>query len=404
MFDKAIKGVLKINTNRLKITKYSFGCFILIFLLIVISICFFIKGKTNKPIIIGFAAQLTGRQAELGVQERNGVQLAVEKINSSGGIAGRKIKLIVRDDFGEPKKAKIVDSELIKEGAVAIIGHITSEQTLAGLKVTNPAKVVMIGPTVSTPELSSLDDYFFRVYPSFEDSFQVFSRYIYDKMKITRLGIIYDMDNCAYSKSYSKTFTNKFQLLGGSIVGEVDFSSDAKPDFSPLLLKLRESKADGLLIIASDMDTAFIAQRARLMGWNIPLFTSSWAATESLIKNGGKAVEKIKFEQAYALGSQAPNFNDFKLRYHARFGNAPLFGACLAYDAAMILAAALEKTEGKAKGLKQALIETGDFVGLMGSFSFDRFGDVERPFYLTTIHNGKFINIDVLSYNSHGGE
>lgn len=378
-------------------------CFIPIFLLIVILGCFFIKRKINKPIIVGFAAQLTGRQAELGVQERNGVQLAVEKINASGGIARRKIELIIRDDFGMPEKAQIVDRELIKEGAVAIIGHTTSEQTKAGLKVTNPANVVMIGPAIATPELSSLDDYFFRVYPSFEDGFQVFLRYIYEKMKITELAIIYDIDNCAYSKRYCKTFANKFQALGGNIAGEAKFSSASKPDFSPLLLKLRESKADGVLIIASDMDTAFIAQRARLMGWNIPLFTSSWAATENLIKNGGKAVEEIRFEQAYALGSQAITFNDFKVHYQARFGNTPSFGACLAYDAVMVLAAALKKTEGKAKGLKQALIETGDFVGLMGTFSFDKFGDVQRPFYLSTIRNGKFINIDRLPSSNYGG-
>lgn len=375
----------------------------MIFLLIVISICFFIKGKTNKPIIVGFAAQLTGRQAELGVQERNGVQLAVEKINSSGGIGGREIKLIVRDDFGMPEKAKIADSELIKEGAVAIIGHTTSEQTLAGLKVTNPANVVMIGPTVSTPELSDLDDYFFRVYPSFTDGFEVFSRYIYEKMHITKLAIIYDVDNCAYSKKYGKILADKFQVLGGDISGEVEFSSSDEPDFYPLLMKLRETKAGGLLVIASDMDTAFIAQKARLMGWNIPLFTSSWAATDKLVKNGGKAVEEVKFEQAYALGSKSLKFNDFKLCYQARFGSVPSYGATLAYDAAMVLAKALKKTEGKAKGLKQALINTSDFEGVMGTFAFNKFGDVKRPFYLSTIRNGKFINIDRLSSSNYGG-
>lgn len=346
---------------------------------------------------------MTGKQAELGVQERNGVQLAVEKINSSGGIAGRKIKLIVRDDFGTPEKAKMADRELINEGVVAIIGHTTSEQTLAGLKVTNPANVVMIGPTVSTPELSDLDDYFFRVYPSFTDGFEVFSRYIYQKMHITKLAIIYDVDNCAYSKKYGKILADKFQVLGGDISGEVEFSSAAEPDFYPLLMKLRGNKADGLLVIASDIDTAFIAQRARLMEWNIPLFTSSWAATDKLVKNGGKAVEEVKFEQAYALGSQALKFNDFKLRYQARFGSVPSYGATLAYDAAMVLAEALKKTEGKAKGLKQALIETSDFEGVMGTFAFNKFGDVRRPFYLSTIRNGKFINIDRLSSGNYGG-
>lgn len=390
--------------NRLKIIKNSWVCFIIGFLLVGVLGFFFIKSKNNKPIIIGFAAQLTGGQAELGIQERNGVQLAIEKTNDSGGIAGRKIELIIRDDLGTPERAQLVDGELIKEGAIAIIGHATSAQTMAGLIVTNNAKVLMIGPTVSTPELSGLDDYFFRVYPSFKESSEALAKYIYKRSGITRMAVIYDTDNLAYCKTYSKIFGEKFQSLGGNITGEVSFSSTKQPDFSPLLLKLREAKAEGLLIIASDMDTALIAQRARFMGWQVPLFTSSWAPTENLIVNGGQAVEEIKFEQAYALINQLPSFMDFQTRYQARFGNEPSFGSALAYDAAMVLSVALEKTGGKPEGLKKALLETQDSQGIMGTFSFNRFGDVERPFYLSSIRNGKFINLEKLTSSNFGGE
>lgn len=378
--------------------------FTMVLVLVAILGYFFINVLNKKPIIIGFVAQLTGSQAELGVQERNGVQLAVENINASGGIAGHKIKLLIRDDLGTTDESQVVDRELVKDGAVAIIGHATSAQTLAGLKVTNPAKVLMIGSTVSTPELSGLNDYFYRVYPSFKDSAQAFAQYIYKKDDVKRLTIIYDKDNTAYSKSYSKIFTDKIKSLGGIITGEVSFSSVTQPDFYPLLLKLRESKAEGLLIIASDMDTAVIAQRARLMGWQIPLFTSSWAPTENLIDNGGQAVEGIKFEQAYALTSQSKTLLNFQTRYKARFGNVPLFGATLAYDATMVLSSGLKKTGGKPGGLRQALLKTRDFPGLMGSFSFDAFGDVERPYYLGTIRNGKFVTLEKLTSTNSGGE
>jgi branched-chain amino acid transport system substrate-binding protein len=150
-----------LNENRLKIIRNLRIYFIVVFLIVGITGFYFIERKKNEPIIIGFSAQLTGGQAELGVQERNGVQLAVEKINESGGIAGREISLIIHDDLGIPKEAESGDGELIKQGVIAIIGHATSAQTLAGLKVTNPANVIMIAPTVSTPELSGLDDYFF---------------------------------------------------------------------------------------------------------------------------------------------------------------------------------------------------------------------------------------------------
>lgn len=384
------------GTSRLEIINNLWTKLTLVSLLIGILGFFFVEKINKKPILIGFCAQLTGKQAELGVQERNGVQLAIEKINETGGILGHKVELIIRDDVGIPEKAQLMDRELIKEGVTAIIGHATSAQTMAGLKVTNPAKVVMIAPTVSTPELSGLDDYFFRVYPSFKDSSQAFAKYIYQHNAITRMAIIYDIDNYAYSKAYSKFFADKFKSLGGSIASEVAFSSMTQSDFSPLIMKLQEAKAEGVLIIASDMDTAFIAQRIRLMEWQVPLFTSSWAPTENLINNGGHAVEKMEFEQAYELANHSKMFSDFQFNYQARFGDTPSFGAALAYDSAMVLAEGLKKARGKSEGLRQALIHVHDYSGLMGTFSFDEFGDVKRSCYIGSIRNQKFTNLDKL--------
>ncbi|MBI5602892.1 MAG: ABC transporter substrate-binding protein [Deltaproteobacteria bacterium] len=374
-------------------------------ILLIGSLSFQLEGCIKKkPILIGFSAQLTGRQAELGVQERNGVQLAIETINEAGGVAGHKIELLVRDDLGVPEKAKEADQELIKAGVHAIIGHATSAQAVAGLEVTNPAKVIMLSPTVSSPKLSGLDDYFFRVYPSFKDSAQAFAEYTYRREGVTRLAVIYDNDNAAYAKTYSTAFAEKFQSIGGKIADEVSFSSKAQPDFTSLLLKLRRSKANGLLIIASDVDTALITQRSRLMNWEIRRYSSAWAQTETLIKNGGQAVEGLKIEQAYAVSSQSRGFLDFQTRYQARFGQAPSFGAAFGYEAALVLAAALEKTGGKAEGLRQALTGIRDFRGLMDTFSFDRFGDVERPFYLSTIRGGKFIILQKMTLNGAGGK
>jgi branched-chain amino acid transport system substrate-binding protein len=364
---------------------------------------FWMAFVNKKTVRIGFAAQLTGRQAELGVQIRNGVQLAVEEVNRSGGIAGRKLELLVRDDFGIPEKARSADRELIKSGVVTIIGHATSAQTLAGLTVTNPARVVMMGPTVSTSKLSNIDDYFFRVYPSFKESAAAFAKYIYQS-GLTRIAIIYDLDNYAYVKAYSEAFSTGFQALGGNIAAILKFSSATHPDFSPLLLKLQKLHSNGLLIIASDVDTALIAQQTRLISWQIPLFTTAWAQTESLIDNGGSAVEGLTLEQSFLVENQSPKFLDFVSRYSKRFGRKPSFGAAFGYDAASVLAAALVKTGGNTKGLRQSLLKTHDFQGLTDTFSFDRYGDVDRPFYLSSIRNSKFIILKKLTVNKLGIE
>lgn len=402
--DKGIKGIINVKRNKLKITRNICIYFIIMFLIIGAISIFFMESKRNEDIIVGFSAQLTGSQAELGVQERNGVQLAIEKINELGGVVGRKISLIVHDDLGVPNEAHAGDNELINKGAIAIIGHATTSQTLAGLKVTNPAEIIMIGATVSTPELSGLDDYFFRVHPSFKNRAQSFARYVYEHSNIKSMTIIYDEDNVAYAKNYSTIFTDEFQELGGQITDEVSFSSATQPNFSPLLEKLHASKAEGLIIVASDIDTALIAQRERIMDNKIPMFASAWSQTETLISNGGQAVEGMKIEQAYDLTRQSETFLDFKSRYKARFGNEASFGAAYSYEATLVLAEALKKTHGNKEGLKQALLQTHNFNGLMDTFSLDEFGDVDRSWYVSTISNGKFATVDRLTSTNSGGE
>jgi branched-chain amino acid transport system substrate-binding protein len=372
---------------------------------LIIAILFSLLWKYNKneEIIIGFSAQLTGSQAELGVQERNGVQLAIENINQSGGICKRKVSLIVNDDYGVPEIAQKGDREVINKGAVAIIGHATTALTLEGLKVTNPNKVIMIGATVSTPELTGIDDYFFRVHPSFKNSAESFAKHIYDYNGIKNIVIIYDTDNSSYTKTYTKVFGDKFKSMGGAITSEIMFSSEVQPDFTPLLSILEKSKLEGLLIVASDTDAAIIAQRAKLIDKNIKLYAASWAQTETLISNGGQAVEGMEIEQAYDLTNKSQKFVDFKAEYKARFGNEASFGAAYSYEATMLLAEALKKANCDKDKLKKAMLEIKNFSGLMDNISIDKFGDVDRPYYISKISNGQFNKVEEFASDNSGG-
>lgn len=120
------------------------------------------KARTDK---IGFSGTLTGRGTEFGTRDRNAAQLAVYEINKNGGIKGRPLVLITKDDKNDPDTARKVDQELIDAGVVAIIGHPTSHMTLASVALMNTIKMLMISPTTSTTNLTGIDDYFIRVTP-----------------------------------------------------------------------------------------------------------------------------------------------------------------------------------------------------------------------------------------------
>jgi branched-chain amino acid transport system substrate-binding protein len=358
-------------------------------------VTFCLAGCVGKGTIhVGFAAQLTGVQAELGIQERNGALLAVDDINKTGGVGGHPLELIVQDDLGTPEGARAADRKLIDAGVVAIIGHATSAQTIAGLDVTNPAHIVMLSPTATTPELSGLDDYFFRVSYSLVERAHAFAQHVALDRKIAHVAVIFDTDNVSYSRPFLEAFSSKYQLLGDSMVAQVDFSSKKKPDFAFLVAGLRAANPDGLLIIASDVDAAFIAQQTRLLGWSVPLFTTSWAQTETLITAGGQGVEGMEVELVNTLSNPTKEYLDFKKRYQDRYGQEPAFGASVSFEAVQVLAAALQMTAGKAEGLPLALVNIKGFKGLSDTISFDKYGDVVRPFYLGVIRDSKYVDLE----------
>ena len=85
----------------------------------------------NEPFIVGFSGCLTGKFSDLGTSARDGVILAVERFNETGGLQGKRIELIIRDDRNDPVTALAADKELVENGARVIIGHMTSGITLS---------------------------------------------------------------------------------------------------------------------------------------------------------------------------------------------------------------------------------------------------------------------------------
>ena len=184
---------------------------ILILLLILFSLMISSCGLTDKTIKIGFVGSLTGRVSDLGIAGRNGVMLAVNEANKKGGINGKKIILIIKDDKNDEETALRVDQELISEKVVAIIGHMTSSMAIKTVPLMNEKKMLMISPTVSTNELTGIDDYFIRgLETSIRADAEKHAEYIINNTDLRKIACIYDESNKAYSKGLYNSFRSKF--------------------------------------------------------------------------------------------------------------------------------------------------------------------------------------------------
>ena len=117
----------------------------------------------SEPIKVGFVGGLSGRVADLGIGGRNGATIAVEERNAAGGVKGRLVELVVRNDEQDPKVALQAVEELIALPVQAIVGHTTSAMSVTTVGLVTERKMVMVSPTSTADELSQRDDYFFRV-------------------------------------------------------------------------------------------------------------------------------------------------------------------------------------------------------------------------------------------------
>ncbi len=201
-------------------------------------------GNTG-PIKIGVLLPLTGEAAVYGEPGRNVLMLAAEEINTSGGINGRRIELIIEDAKCSGKDAASAAQKLINVDKVqVIIGGFCSSESLAALPVAEAAKVILFSPGSSSPDLTGKSPYFFRNYPSDATQGAVLAQVAFADKGWKKVAFI--QEKLDYPLGIYKAFDAKFTELGGATVKE-EFASDTT-DFKTALSKLRAQKPDAIFI------------------------------------------------------------------------------------------------------------------------------------------------------------
>jgi branched-chain amino acid transport system substrate-binding protein len=346
-------------------------------------------GCTRKPIRIGFVGGLSGSMSDLGVAGRDGALLAVEEINQRGGINGRPLELLVRDDRNDAVEAVRVDRELVSAGVVAIVGHMTSAMSLAGVPVANEAKVLMLSPTTSSNELTGVDDWFVRLYPPSQAMAGELARHARNALKVRRMVVIYDTDNRGHAESWLRAFRQEFAAQGGEIVAVKSFSSRSAKDFTSLVERSLAPAPDSLFVIADALDTAMLCQQLAKRRSILPIIVTEWSTTDQLLQ-GGRAVERVSFVQNFDRQLTSPAYLSFRDAYSRRFNLEPNFAALFSYESVMLLAQALATADTPAE-IRQTILAIGSFQGLQGKITLDRFGEARRTPFVTTIRQGRFV-------------
>lgn len=348
-----------------------------------------LAGCQREPIRLGGAFNLSGRHYDLGVSGRDGATLAVEEVNAAGGVGGRRLELLVKDDEQDPEAARRAVQSLLDQGVVAIVGHMTSAMTEATLAQANQAGVLMVSPTTSAAKYQGLDDWLVLLNLSTRASTAAIVERMTRVEKVRRLAIVQDLSNKVFTEAWVDGVRAELAMRGGEVVVITFTSGEPRPLGQVAALALGE-RADGVLVLANSLDSAGLCQQIRKRDGQVPLFGADWGFTQDAVAHGGSAVEGAIFTQKVNVEDQAPTFLRFRERYRARFSRTPDFAAALSYEAVLLIAEGLKRDTSRA-GLRQAVLSLGTFQGLQGPLQLDRHGDVERRQYVMTIRDGKIV-------------
>ncbi len=362
---------------------------------IIPALLLMLQGCEKPTVPIGFAAVLTGPYADLGIHARNGARLAVEEINERGGIAGRRLELIVENDEGTVEGAQKALRFLAGHGVVAAIGCMLSTQCLGVLPLLQELELPLISPVASSPLLSGKKDFFFRMRPDTDTPARALARYLSAK-GWRRVAVIYDARNPTYTEPWVSVFFEALVFFGGEVLIREPFSTLDDVPTTLSILRLLNDAPDVILIVASATDTARIVRRLAAFQTTVRLFGVGWAQTDRLLTDGGHQVERLVLATNDPPIEEAPSAREFVRAYRKRFGLSPTFAAARGYDALRFLAAALHVTQGRRENLVEALSRSYAFDAVLGRLAIDAFGDAHGEGYLVGVRDGRFVLLEKL--------
>ena len=353
--------------------------------------------QADAPIKIGASISLTTDFALGGLQQKGGIELAVEEINASGGVPGkggnRKVEIVFGDNAMSPTTAINALNRVLSDEPVAVFLSIRGTHVLPQLPLLQRAKVPGLTLTGVMKVTKQNNPYIFRFFPHDGFNKPPLIKYVVEKAGKKRVGIFYSAED--YGTSGRDETIATLKALGLEPVA-VESHQPTDKDFSAQLDKFRDAKADIIFLQTFQAPSALILKQAQQLGLNIPFALSSQSVAGSALK----LVEAPDIEGAYAetpvldpVFSQDAAIQKWTQKFEKRFGFIPDYQALLDYDAAGMLLKVIE-----VYGAEPAAIVSGlqklKYEGLSGAYQSDGEGNALHKVSIVQIRNLKQIELE----------
>ena len=331
-----------------------------------------------QTIKIGLVTALSGQSARAGEAITRGLQVAIDEINAKGGILGRKLELLRRDDESTPAKGVIAARELyFKEKVAVLIGGLDSPVALAIVPIANENKLPFMDPwAAGTPitKNGAKDNYVFRVSAVDELVDKAMLQYAQKTYNAKKPGMI--LVNNPWGESNEKGLTAALKEKNIQAAGIEKFEGN-DVDVVPQLSRLKSSGTDVLFLVGNVGPSSQVVKSLDRMGWMPPIVSHWGPAGGRFTELAGPSAKNVHFVQTYSFfGKQSPVGQKVLKALMAKYPDVkgpgdvtPAVGVANAYDAMMLSALAIQNagsTDGRK--VRDGYYKIGKHQGLIKAY------------------------------------
>lgn len=345
----------------------------------------------EEVVKFGAVLPLTGEAAIYGQPVQRGVDLAFEHLQSQAELP-YALELVTVDSESDPEKAKELLRQIYRDGALAVIGGVTTAEALQMVPVADEVDKVLVSPSASTPQLSGISKNFYRVFPSDAREGATMGNFATQKLKAEKVVILAKED--AYAKGIQEVFKTEFERYGGEVLDLIEFPSLGS-DLSGLVERVMTLRPDAVYLAAYAPDLAQMIRHLRDQGYKGTIFTTSAFAAPEIIAQVGRPAEGVFLTQAvFDIESEDPIIRNFIEAYRAKYDLEPDLYAAHGYDSLMVLAEALKKGGRTSSEFWKGIRSIRDFSGATGTVQFDERGDVQKFPRVYVVNEGLLVDYE----------
>lgn len=361
-----------------------------LFSLIIISYSIFYGCPADASETIKVAAIFakSSKMAFGNIEALNGVRFAVEELNSHGGLLGKQLELLEFDNRGSALGSKIAAQKAVEAGVVTVFGANWSSHSIAMAPVLQQARIPMITPISTNPDVTRVGNYIFRV--CYIDPFQgeVLSRFALNSLHARTAVLLVNADD-RYSEGLAEYFIADFEKNGGKILF-VEKYLENTADFSTFFNSVQMQHPDVVFLPGHTKMSAFILRQAHHSGIRA-VFLGGDGWNDSMYKIAGDAIDGHFYASHWHQDSPREKSRAFveKYRIHKR-DIIPV--SALAEDSVFLFADAVIRANSfDPEKIRDAIAQTAAFNGITGTISFNEYGDPIKSAVILKFGDGKSI-------------